>query len=1195
MGFPSTQARRLQLACAVASRAELLLCDEPCAGLDPAARRATYAQLRQLVAREGRCVVMTTHYEHELADAQPSRVLQLRGRRLEGGGGDEAANGRLILTVAVAAGARAAELHAVVERHCQHGTATLLIDDAGSGSRAAWNIAVASPAEARAAGAVAPPGWARALLEALEEATPCACTLRLGARAPPGGAASDHAVHLEQAEPPAAGEMRPSTRSRGTARSCGTEVEMRCFRVELGSATADNGDYEQPQSAALGRSKLAALFGKRVHGVWRDRRGAVLQALCPLAGVCAILLLAALPPPQRPPLQLSCATLAAASAAAAGASADAPPPLDTPLMWAPQDAASVGYRAAEAATRSWFAEPRGQLAPACGLRTLRAPPNSTTFDAELLALALAPGAAPHGPCFGAIVPQDGALPRFPPGTCLAQLSPEVAGGAGGAALLEALSAAQRNGSSGGGDRRLAASIGEAVLRSAQRAAALPMTVLYNSSGLHTLPVMLAELGAAAVTRAGGPVGRVVIAHPLQPTPAEAAAFASMRFAKLAPLLLLPLGYLPATYAAAPAAECGSGAAQAQRLAGAGAAAATFSSMAADLAVVHVPLAAALTGLAIAAQVTALAGGAAQAACTMLLLLAYGAAAAPFALCASRALGAGASASAAVVAATAANLCTGFVFLLAATALADVVNADADTARVLARRAALVPLFRTCPGYVLGEALIRLQAHALSATVDGDGQFRLVPQGPPPLFAWSVTGQPLLLLLLQAAGYATAAWAAEAHGSRAAREVSSAARALRAHFHGDVARPRDAAYAGWTALNVDDDDGAGDDSSGAAAERARLEAVEVGDDGSDCEGEVVAARGLSVALGVAGHGGVCGVWLGVRPGERVALLGPNGAGKSTLLAALAGLLPPSAGTVAHSAAYAMAYCPQRDPLLPMLTGDEHLALYARLRGCAAASASAACAAAAHASTLRPADTAARAHQLSGGAARKLSLAAALVAAPQRSLLLLDEPCASLDAAARRATFDALASLPARCHAAPPPPPRPATLHRRLLCAPRWPRWRQPWWSPRTRLKRRKRCANASLFFRKKGAWPRWDRPTRLSACMASVTLFAQHRAVAAAPWHSWRRSCGCGRRRAQWWSERRWQTLAATMTTTSTRCVCGCHLRAVCRCPPWQPRPRPSQCRWSSGGLSRTRSKLRRVQLLRGDSELCARHRSSRLS
>ncbi len=58
--------------------------------------------------------------------------------------------------------------------------------------------------------------------------------------------------------------------------------------------------------------------------------------------------------------------------------------------------------------------------------------------------------------------------------------------------------------------------------------------------------------------------------------------------------------------------------------------------------------------------------------------------------------------------------------------------------------------------------------------------------------------------------------------------------------------------------------------------------------------LLAARAL--AGGYGGTDVVRGVELAVAEGERVAVLGPNGAGKSTLLRLLAGVLPPSRGTV-----------------------------------------------------------------------------------------------------------------------------------------------------------------------------------------------------------------------------------------------------------------------------------------------------------
>lgn len=58
------QRQRLEIACALVGRPELLFLDEPTTGLDPAARRQLWDVIRGLRA-EGRTVVLTTHYMDE--------------------------------------------------------------------------------------------------------------------------------------------------------------------------------------------------------------------------------------------------------------------------------------------------------------------------------------------------------------------------------------------------------------------------------------------------------------------------------------------------------------------------------------------------------------------------------------------------------------------------------------------------------------------------------------------------------------------------------------------------------------------------------------------------------------------------------------------------------------------------------------------------------------------------------------------------------------------------------------------------------------------------------------------------------------------------------------------------------------------------------------------------------------------------
>ena len=146
----------------------------------------------------------------------------------------------------------------------------------------------------------------------------------------------------------------------------------------------------------------------------------------------------------------------------------------------------------------------------------------------------------------------------------------------------------------------------------------------------------------------------------------------------------------------------------------------------------------------------------------------------------------------------------------------------------------------------------------------------------------------------------------------------------------------------------------------------------------------------------------GVDLDLRAGSRVALIGPNGSGKTTLTRVLMGLcahegavrLDGQAGAAARAAAAgAIAYVPQIAPQMAVPAG-ELVRTVAGLRGVPAARIAELCAELGL-ELARIADRPFRG--LSGGMKQKLLIALALGVAPR--LVILDEPTASLDAAAR----------------------------------------------------------------------------------------------------------------------------------------------------------------------------------------------------
>jgi ABC-2 type transport system ATP-binding protein len=103
--------------------------------------------------------------------------------------------------------------------------------------------------------------------------------------------------------------------------------------------------------------------------------------------------------------------------------------------------------------------------------------------------------------------------------------------------------------------------------------------------------------------------------------------------------------------------------------------------------------------------------------------------------------------------------------------------------------------------------------------------------------------------------------------------------------------------------------------------------------------LVVVRDLTVRFGAVEA--VSGFDLTLPAGASVALIGRNGAGKSTTLRVLAGVLPPTSGSVLiagidavrdpSAAKSRVGYCPDVGGLIPRATAWEHLQLAATLRG------------------------------------------------------------------------------------------------------------------------------------------------------------------------------------------------------------------------------------------------------------------------
>jgi len=152
------------------------------------------------------------------------------------------------------------------------------------------------------------------------------------------------------------------------------------------------------------------------------------------------------------------------------------------------------------------------------------------------------------------------------------------------------------------------------------------------------------------------------------------------------------------------------------------------------------------------------------------------------------------------------------------------------------------------------------------------------------------------------------------------------------------------------------------------------------------------------------------------GEIFGLLGRNGAGKSTTLNAIIAETQPTAGKVRvcgqeiqpnkSSLFREIGFCPQEDPLWPMITLKEHLKCYAEMRGISEPDIE---------TIVRRMINAMKvgehmkkySKQLSGGTKRKLTYMMSMLGGPR--VILMDEPSAGMDPVSRRFFWDTVLAV------------------------------------------------------------------------------------------------------------------------------------------------------------------------------------------
>jgi len=166
----------------------------------------------------------------------------------------------------------------------------------------------------------------------------------------------------------------------------------------------------------------------------------------------------------------------------------------------------------------------------------------------------------------------------------------------------------------------------------------------------------------------------------------------------------------------------------------------------------------------------------------------------------------------------------------------------------------------------------------------------------------------------------------------------------------------------------------------------------------------------------GYTAVKDLSFGVGPGEIFGLLGPNGAGKSTTFNITTAMIPRTGGDIELMGTKLdenlgpvfteLGICPQFNPLWDDLKVDEHLYIYAKIKGISRINISDCINFMMNSLGMRE-HMKKRANILSGGTKRKLCVGLALIGSPL--LQFMDEPSTGLDPMAKRHLWSCLSNI------------------------------------------------------------------------------------------------------------------------------------------------------------------------------------------